>query len=1453
MTFAEKPAARFLAHVARRESLGVVDPFSFGCVFSAPDDPEPTQAVAVANAAAWQAVIDASASTGRAILPPPGVLWVAGWHQRKTGSVLVGSDQAGGFVIKMHGSVHRDMPLSVSSLRDDPQFNIRWSNVTFDFNRARWSRGRNETNNGVADNTSQADLYGPENIIPFTSEQREAVFGADTGALTGSAFIASDVNPLGSGKRSTYRNIRCIDAYKHSLDVTAPSYARGRGRLLGPRYYDPQPACGIDLHDCYAVGAGDDCITTHHCYDINFNNAFGDVPSGVRTGNSNSIEVDDGSRLVRFYGRTVAIGGTSGLEVKGHSDSPAPHDIYLEHLVTINCITNEVRHLGHHSGTAIVTYTVTAVDQEAGTFTIGTNVLEEPLGDAIQPGDFFTIIGSTGNNGTYLAQEVTLDEETGVTIVAIVTDPEDEELIYANPDYDPEDPESPEFLTALSAIASATADGTVPQPEALTSPTARRVTIDRMTVIAPRRLTHVDEPYKVVYRRDGTRRAFAIKAYSGVEIGTFEAYDGTDIADDLVNTLPQWLPTDMVTSQSLIRPYLRSSNVSIGNLIIRGFPQVRYGLYTTGSFRNSLRIGFIDSVNGPINVLRATGAVSDVTVGGYRIRRDTEAHGLGTYGIRLSSAATGKSIGPGTVTGYSLPIAWNGKSWQNPPVAFAQDLASPRLRAHRKMVSSGNNPTIPQDFVVLTAYEGSQDLGSGEGINVTYQFQLANDADPVDIAYIGTRKISSSDSTRTSVFRIAVSADGIETPRDVLIANAGSGIIDMPFGARSQGEDVLTGAATVAGSVLMAPVLRQTNVADLQFGVGETQIFEDADYIPNGMAWARVGGTEKLYILQRLRTPGYSRIVEFNLGSNTHVAFSEPLEFAGQDLSAVVTGSSVTLYTASSEKTGIAAIAWRGALTDQTDVTEIELIGQTGHRFERFNSATVGVGAGRLVLMANVTRTETDETGHNLIVYDLAEVLAAGDPLDVLPIFGPTPVKIGVNRGQQVLQGVAPGRDVIAIQRGYVNPYERNRIDLIDYNGNLLRSVEYAGSLNDHALAELGDHPTLGHLNAVEPEGCAFDDAGRLLVLTREEWQASDGDVVSFEGQNFHPRRGDVTADDSPADGNKWVKVDLAADGAWAPAAYDWGSGYTRRAKVVHRIAPALPAGGDDPLSSSAWLDSDLSTLQAGNNATKVSYPWGDLLSVGAWMPNVGKYRRAFQYFTNALRLFDTRHGADNSKRATIFADMAGDREILALRARSDLSTGAGINLYGREDSLFPGWLRIWGTKTDGSSVEALSFDPNAERWRAFKLPQVIYSTGARVAVTGTTSATVLRSVTIPGGVMGPNGRLEVKMLTGQTNNSNSKTLRVRLGGVQIMNTAAAVTSTASHERVLAVTNRNDTGAQIAGPATGANMPGTSTVAVAAYTLDTTADLLLEIEGQLTNTADELALESLAVEVTYAP
>lgn len=140
-------------------------------------------------------------------------------------------------------------------------------------------------------------------------------------------------------------------------------------------------------------------------------------------------------------------------------------------------------------------------------------------------------------------------------------------------------------------------------------------------------------------------------------------------------------------------------------------------------------------------------------------------------------------------------------------------------------------------------------------------------------------------------------------------------------------------------------------------------------------------------------------------------------------------------------------------------------------------------------------------------------------------------------------------------------------------------------------------------------------------------------------------------------------------------------------------------------------------------------------------------------------------------------------------------------------------------------------------------------------ALTGTTAETVLASVSIPAGAMGPNGVIRITAEWSYTNSANNKTLRTRLGaGLSgTMFDSIVPTTNAFQRRQCDIKNRNANNAQMAPPSAYVAGFGTSTGAILTGAVDTSAAQILALTGQLANASETITLESYIVEIAHRP
>jgi hypothetical protein len=152
---------------------------------------------------------------------------------------------------------------------------------------------------------------------------------------------------------------------------------------------------------------------------------------------------------------------------------------------------------------------------------------------------------------------------------------------------------------------------------------------------------------------------------------------------------------------------------------------------------------------------------------------------------------------------------------------------------------------------------------------------------------------------------------------------------------------------------------------------------------------------------------------------------------------------------------------------------------------------------------------------------------------------------------------------------------------------------------------------------------------------------------------------------------------------------------------------------------------------------------------------------------------------------------------------------------------------------------------------RTFRIPAGGAS-GVATSVTNTLTETILATIPIAAGAMGPNGALRITAVFSHTNSANSKTLRIRLGGIggtaftDYTNTANAAQMT---QRI--IQNRNSQASQVAGPSTVPNAVAPTTGSSATGTINTAVAQDLVITGQMAALAETITLESYLVEILY--
>lgn len=149
---------------------------------------------------------------------------------------------------------------------------------------------------------------------------------------------------------------------------------------------------------------------------------------------------------------------------------------------------------------------------------------------------------------------------------------------------------------------------------------------------------------------------------------------------------------------------------------------------------------------------------------------------------------------------------------------------------------------------------------------------------------------------------------------------------------------------------------------------------------------------------------------------------------------------------------------------------------------------------------------------------------------------------------------------------------------------------------------------------------------------------------------------------------------------------------------------------------------------------------------------------------------------------------------------------------------------------------------------------EVLYCSGVRQSLNGTTTKSVITSVFIPAGKMGPNSSLEIEAVFGVTTNTNIKTTDISVGPnpasvTSLFSRPNSSAATFGQAPKITLTNRGLTNSQVLPYAslstTSTNVPS----GVGTSAIDFSVDQNLYVFGTLANSADFIYLEHFVVTI----
>ena len=156
----------------------------------------------------------------------------------------------------------------------------------------------------------------------------------------------------------------------------------------------------------------------------------------------------------------------------------------------------------------------------------------------------------------------------------------------------------------------------------------------------------------------------------------------------------------------------------------------------------------------------------------------------------------------------------------------------------------------------------------------------------------------------------------------------------------------------------------------------------------------------------------------------------------------------------------------------------------------------------------------------------------------------------------------------------------------------------------------------------------------------------------------------------------------------------------------------------------------------------------------------------------------------------------------------------------------------------------------------------IVIATAGPVTLTGIVAETSMVSLRIPGGTIGRNGLVELRTLWSMTNSANNKTMWTRYSATPGSTTAGqfnaqnVFTTVATAQGLSMLGGNNSTSSQVEyyTNASGFTGPyGASGANIGTFSLDTTADTYVCINGQIAAAGETLTLQHAALVVFPSP
>ncbi len=209
-----------------------------------------------------------------------------------------------------------------------------------------------------------------------------------------------------------------------------------------------------------------------------------------------------------------------------------------------------------------------------------------------------------------------------------------------------------------------------------------------------------------------------------------------------------------------------------------------------------------------------------------------------------------------------------------------------------------------------------------------------------------------------------------------------------------------------------------------------------------------------------------------------------------------------------------------------------------------------------------------------------------------------------------------------------------------------------------------------------------------------------------------------------------------------------------------------------------------------------------------------------------------------------------GPDALAALGARVDGLGSYGANLISTwaekpDASSYPIGTKIFITDIPSGGSGTI-FVSSGIRWTRAEWTRIAGSAAAASAFTGSTIETTQASFVIPGGLLGPNGRLRATAKVTCNNSANPHYLRMYLGAGKVLDYPPANVTYIGAEADIA--NRNTQAAQVSTPQNLATSNGSGVNTLLTSAVDTSVDQTFSIAFWLGSGADSMQLQDWNVD-----